>query len=93
VEIHQQGIFNRQVSELDLESIEDVTASVRGVFQTMLKYGTVFVQTAGELPNFNLTGIGNPNLIQQAIMEAKEKLIKGRLAKTGQPLNQPPKMA
>jgi hypothetical protein len=79
VEIHQRGLFNREISELDLGSIQDATATQKGVLQTMFKFGTVFVQTAGELPNFNLTGIGNPNLIQQKIMEAKELAMKSQL--------------
>lgn len=76
VEIKQLGIFHRKVSQLDLDTIEDATASVKGALATIMHIGTVFVQTAGELPNFEFRGLEDPYAIQQKIMETKEIYMK-----------------
>lgn len=76
VEIEQPAIFSRKVSELDLDCVEDATASQGGFLATMFHFGDVLIQTAGELPNFHFTGIENPNGVQQKIMETKENYMK-----------------
>lgn len=70
--IRQDGLFKRGMSVLDLSCIQDVATMQHGVLQTFLGYGKVDVQTAGEAPNFAYNGVGNPNEIQDAIMDAKE---------------------
>ncbi len=74
--VRQNGIFSRDVSTLDLATIQDVATSQHGVIQTMFNFGKVIVQTAGEMPNFVYNNVGNPNDIQDAIMDAKELYIK-----------------
>jgi hypothetical protein len=76
VEIEQPVIFSRKVSELDLDCVEDATASQKGFFATMFHYGDVLIQTASELPNFNFNGVEDPNGVQQKIMETKENYMK-----------------
>lgn len=76
VEIQQLSLFSRKTSELDLDCIEDASASQKGVVQTLFHYGKVLVQTAGELPNFDLNNFQDPDGIQQKIMEAKEHYMK-----------------
>lgn len=73
VEIKQMAPFSRKTSVLDLGSIEDVSATQKGILATLFHYGGVLVQTAGELPNFNIYGVGDPSLIQRKIMEAKDR--------------------
>src|SRR3989339_978240 len=48
ISIEQNGLFNRTASELDLSSVQDTTAEIRGILQTVFTYGQVYVQTAGE---------------------------------------------
>lgn len=72
VKIEQFALFSRRISELDLGTIEDITFIQRGVFATIFKFGDVVVQTAGELPNFILSSFGDPEGLQQKIMEAQE---------------------
>jgi uncharacterized membrane protein YdbT with pleckstrin-like domain len=83
VEIQQLGVFSRKISELDLDCIEDASSAQKGFIQTMFQFGDVLIQTAGELPNFNLVGIENPNGIQQKIMETKEQYMKCNLYNHG----------
>jgi len=47
IDIDQKGFFNRTVSEADYEKIMDLSYSVKGFFQTVLKLGTIKIQAAG----------------------------------------------
>lgn len=72
VQIMQKTLFNRKVSRLSMSNVEDVNAEVRGVFATIFNYGTLLVQTAGEMENFIFTLCPNPNVITERILEARQ---------------------
>jgi hypothetical protein len=72
VEIEQSALFNRKISELSLDCVEDVSASQHGFLKTMFHFGDILVQTAGTMPNFEFRGIGYPYESAQKIMEAQE---------------------
>lgn len=72
VEICQESLFSRKISQLGLDKIQDVSAEQKGITQTMFNYGHVDIQTAGELPNFNFKDVPNPNDIAQKLMEIEE---------------------
>ncbi|MFH1171086.1 MAG: PH domain-containing protein, partial [bacterium] len=57
VNIEQRGLFSRVVSELLLDKVQDVTVEVHGVIPTMLHYGDIMIQTAGESPRFHFDDI------------------------------------
>lgn len=52
VNIEQNGFFKREISELHLHQIQDVSAKVNGFLPTIMHYGDVFIQTAAERENF-----------------------------------------
>lgn len=70
-ELNQLGLFSRTISRLGLTEIEDVTSRRRGLLQTLLQYGDVVVQTAGEQEHFNFHQIGHPDDVAQKILEAR----------------------
>lgn len=73
VRIEQQGTFNRVVSHLPLDRIQDVTVETRGIISTLFGYGTITVETAGEQENFVFRNFPNVNAIQaQILMYAKQ---------------------
>lgn len=75
VSIHQWGFFNRQVNSFLLSHIQDVTTTVTGFFPTLLHYGTVRAETAGEsAPNFFMEGIPDPTGIRDEIMKEISEL-------------------
>lgn len=73
VDINQKSLFSREIMTLSLEDVEDVTATQKGFIQTMLNFGDVQIQTAGERPNFNFERIKNPYEVQKKVMELKEQ--------------------
>lgn len=68
IDVEQRGLFNRQVSEIPLQHVQDVTLEVRGIIETFLKFGTIRIQTAGER-EFKIEFV--PNLY-----EAKDLILK-----------------
>ncbi len=48
IDIEQRGLFSRDVSEIPIDRVQDITIEVHGFFETMLKFGTIRIQTAGE---------------------------------------------
>ena len=71
VDVEQIALFNRKVSTLELEHIEDITVIVSGFLQSMIGYGTVSVQTAANLQEFHITNIQNPEAAKQTIYTAQ----------------------
>jgi uncharacterized membrane protein YdbT with pleckstrin-like domain len=48
IDIEQHGLFNREISEIPLNHVQDVTLEIKGIIETFLKFGTIRIQTAGE---------------------------------------------
>jgi len=69
IDIEQKGLFNRCISENNLLRIQDVKAGKKGMLQTFIDYGNVFIQTAGESPNFLFQNVPKPYEVAQKIME------------------------
>jgi uncharacterized membrane protein YdbT with pleckstrin-like domain len=72
LDIDQEGLFKRTVSELRLYRVQDVTAEVTGVLHTFLDYGSIHVQTAGEEERFEFNDISHPNQVAKMILEWSE---------------------
>lgn len=70
VDIKQAGLFARDVSELELNRVQDVTVQARGVFSTVFNYGNVQIQTAGEKLEFLFEQVPNPYATKDAIIKA-----------------------
>jgi uncharacterized membrane protein YdbT with pleckstrin-like domain len=73
INIEQRGFFNREISELKLTKIQDVTSEIIGVIPTLLDYGNIYVQTAGEKERFAFCQIPHPNRVKNIIVQLQEK--------------------
>jgi len=71
--INQEGIFSRTISELDLYKIQDATSEVQGILASLFGYGDIHIQTAGETQRFELKQIPNPNEVRGVIMDLAEE--------------------
>lgn len=67
VDIDHEGLFSREISAVRLEDIEDTTTESNGIIATFLKFGCVFIQTAGSQNEFYLRDANNPDKIRQTI--------------------------
>lgn len=73
VDIDQVGLLFHEVSELNIETIEDVTSQTKGLIGNVLNYGTVFIQTAGATERFEFENVSNPARIASIILELYEQ--------------------
>jgi hypothetical protein len=74
VNIAQNGLFHRTVSEQRLFRVQDVTSEVKGIVPTFLRFGTVYVQTAGEKTHFVFRNVPNPDAVAKVILDQIDKL-------------------
>jgi hypothetical protein len=74
VDITQRSLVHHTISELHLTNIEDVTAEVKGIFETFLDFGNVYVQTAGETERFVFDRVPNPAAVEKMILDLYDKL-------------------
>jgi hypothetical protein len=73
VDIDQRGLLFREVSELNIETIEDVTSQTKGLLGNLFNFGTVFVQTAGTVERFEFDNVPNPSRITSIILQLYEQ--------------------
>lgn len=72
IQVLQFSLLNKQVSQLNLAKIQDVSVDQSGIFQTTLGYGTIEIETAGEASNFRFPFVDDPNKAAKIIIEAHE---------------------
>jgi len=73
INIEQHGFFSRKISELKLTKVQDVTSEIIGVIPSLLNYGNIYVQTAGEKERFKFNQIPDPNYVKNRIVQLQEK--------------------
>lgn len=81
VDIDQVGLLFHEVSELNIETIEDVTSQTKGLLGNVLNYGTVFIQTAGATERFEFDNVSDPAGIASIILNLYEDHGKKELPK------------
>lgn len=69
VDSKQIGFFSREVAELNLLNIQDVSYNMRGAMATMMNYGDLDVQSAGADTKFHFVAVPNPQIVKDKIME------------------------
>ena len=74
-EVLQRGLFSRQVSELSMANVEDVSAEKKGIFQTLLNYGDLLIETAGAISNFHFPYCPRPSYYGKIILDARQRYI------------------
>lgn len=71
--VEQQGLFSRTVSELDMAKVQDVTSEIKGIIPSIFNYGTVYIQTAGETKRFTFEQVPQPHKVRMSVLELVEK--------------------
>lgn len=63
------GILSKKISYTNLAQIEDVTPKTVGFGGTFFNFGDVFIQTAGERPEFDFENVAKPDVVAEKIFE------------------------
>ncbi|MBP9812949.1 PH domain-containing protein [Candidatus Nomurabacteria bacterium] len=75
IQVLQQGIFNRKISQISLANVEDVTSHQKGFFANAFNFGVIKIETAGEQANFNFTYCPDCNKMSKVILDAKDEFL------------------
>ena len=67
ISVEQKSLFSRVFSEKELDTMQDITSSVKGFLPTMLNYGDVYIQTAAEKERFIFKQIPNADDVARRI--------------------------
>ncbi len=73
INIEQEGMFARRVSEMEYSKMQDITAEVVGFLPTIINFGDVKVQTAAEDKEFVFRTISDPYQIKNIIFDLRKK--------------------
>ncbi len=77
-QISQNSLFGRQVSQLSMDNLEDVTVDQDGILPHMFNYGTLRVETAGERSKFQFPYCPDPNNYARQVLEIHEQFLEDR---------------
>jgi hypothetical protein len=73
IQVLQRGVFQVKVSHLSHADIEDVTSEQNGLLATIFNYGTLHIETSGELKNFAFTFCPDPSTHARTVLEARQR--------------------
>lgn len=83
VDVDFKNIFYRKISTAKIEEIQDINVQSSGSFETLFGYGSVFIQTAAEIPEFEFVAIPYPDrvgkILNQMIDHEEQEKIEGRV--------------
>lgn len=65
------NLIYREVSDAKIDKIQDVTYKMGGVTSAIFNYGSVYIQTAGTLPNFEFLAVPNPASVAKVLQELR----------------------
>ncbi|MFH1078179.1 MAG: PH domain-containing protein [Patescibacteria group bacterium] len=73
VQVDQRGMFSRFVTEVPLESVQDVSWRSQGLVESMTKSGTLSIQSVGTSPNIEAKRIGHPERIHEMLNDLRHR--------------------
>jgi len=83
VDVDFYNLAYKEISDAEIENIEDVTLVMGGAIQTIFNYGNVRIQTAGQVPEFCFELVPQPSkivdVLKQLQLEEKQEEIEGRV--------------
>ncbi|MGB6838993.1 MAG: hypothetical protein WBD86_03725 [Microgenomates group bacterium] len=83
IDIDFFNLIYKQVSDTNIDKIQDVTYRMGGATRTLFNYGDVLVQTAAEVPNFDFLAVPNPDkvakILQDLRIEEEIEKLEGRV--------------
>lgn len=70
-------LLYKHISVAELDKVQDLSYVTGGLMATIFDYGTVRIQTAGEVPNIEFAAVPHPQKVVERIRDLTEELQKG----------------
>lgn len=65
------NLIYREITDANIDQIQDVTTKVGGVIPTVFNYGDVIIQTAAEIPQLEFQAVPRPDIVAQVLRELR----------------------
>ncbi len=65
------NLVYREISEANLDQIQDVTVQVGSVLRTLFNYGNIVIQTASEIPQIEFEAVPKPDMVAKILRELR----------------------
>jgi uncharacterized membrane protein YdbT with pleckstrin-like domain len=72
-DIEQLGFFTRRSSSFHIDRLQDITVEQKGIIQTLLHFGAIRFETAGEAPNLVTPYVAHPYDVKKFINAMQDK--------------------
>ncbi len=76
------NLIYREISEANIDQIQDVTVAMGGVIRTIFNYGDILLQTASEVPRIEFEAVPHPDQVAKILrnlrVEEEQEKIEGR---------------
>lgn len=77
------NLIYREISEANIDQIQDVTVVMGGVVRTIFNYGDILIQTASEVPRIEFEAVPHPDQVSKVLrglrVEEEQEKIEGRV--------------
>lgn len=73
IDIDQNQLFSREVNELALEEVQDVTTRNNGIARSFFDFGDVIIETAGSQQKFEFNSVLHPREIASIILDLSDQ--------------------
>jgi len=78
IKIDQNSLFNRLISEAEIDRIQEISTEISGPIHTMLNFGTIKIQTASTTGMMDLEDVPDPYSMQQEIVRIQRAMHPGK---------------
>ncbi len=78
IDVHQKGFFDRVVSAISYDKVQDISYHQSGIAELLFHYGNVQIQLANTNTKIQLKHIVRPQEIQELLMELEHAYIPRR---------------
>jgi uncharacterized membrane protein YdbT with pleckstrin-like domain len=77
------NLVYREITDANIDQIQDVTVRVGSVIRTMFDYGDLIIQTAAEIPQIEFDAVPHPDRVAQVLrelrVEEEQEKLEGRV--------------
>ena len=75
IDVEQYALFRREIIEFRIENIQDVSIHVNGFIPTMLGYGDILAETAGEQRHCTIKDAPRPEKVKNLLSSLQADLV------------------
>ena len=82
IDVDFYSLLYKQISDAGLDKIQDMTYRTNGIAGSVINYGDILIQTAGEQPNLEFEAVPRPaevvKILNELITQEEQDMLDGR---------------